>query len=112
MKNKDKFKDIFGCEHTKHIEADDPWWDATYEKPKVECTPKAIGERIRNALSYADISQNELADKVGVTPATISRWMSGQRTPDANDIKRLCTALKCSLPITYFVLQARCTKKH
>ena len=96
MTNKDKFKDIFGCEYTDHKETFDPWWDVKYKKPEIECTAKSIGERIRSALSNSGISQNELADKVGVAPATISRWMSGQRTPDANDIKKLCAAMKCS----------------
>lgn len=38
-------------------------------------------EWIRQMLKYLDLSQNELADGVNVTPQQISAWLNGTRNP-------------------------------
>ena len=38
----------------------------------------SLGNAIRDALSDANMSQNELARRVGRSPATMNRWINGQ----------------------------------
>ena len=44
------------------------------------------GRIIRNILEERGISQKQLANTVGVTPATLSRWITGETEPPALDI--------------------------
>lgn len=51
-----------------------------------------IGSRIRAARKQAGLSQKELADKLGVTPASISAWEKGKSCPSdkkLDEIKEL-----------------------
>ena len=41
-----------------------------------------IADRIQNLRKTKNISQEELADKVGVSRQAVSKWESGQSTPD------------------------------
>ena len=41
------------------------------------------GKIIRNILEERGISQKQLANTVGVTPATLSRWITGETEPPA-----------------------------
>lgn len=52
-----------------------------------------MGER-RRALGY---SQTQLADKLGTTHQTISRWEAGWNTPDLTTLAALAGLLEFSL---------------
>lgn len=52
-----------------------------------------IGQRIRQRLDELGMQQNELAIKTGLTEAAISRYISGQRTPNLANAKRIADAL-------------------
>jgi len=39
-------------------------------------------KRLKAELARRDWSQNELARKLGTDSAVVSRWMTGQRTPE------------------------------
>ena len=54
---------------------------------------KDIGARIYDALSKKGISQKELAERINVSEAVISRYINGQREPKANIIANIATAL-------------------
>lgn len=43
----------------------------------------AVGENIRSCLEAHGIAQRELAETIGVTEATMSRWLNGERQPSA-----------------------------
>ena len=45
-----------------------------------------LGNKIVTERKKLGLSQEELADKVGVTRQTISKWELGETTPDINDI--------------------------
>lgn len=45
-----------------------------------------IAERIQNLRKVKGISQEELADKIGVSRQTISKWESEQSTPDIDKV--------------------------
>lgn len=54
-------------------------------------------EQVRHYLSEwrerSGLTQDSLAEKIGVNKATISRWESRQRAMDLNDLARVASAL-------------------
>ena len=49
-----------------------------------------MGEKILSLRKARGWSQEELADRVGVTRQAVSRWESGQAKPDADKIIAIC----------------------
>lgn len=49
-----------------------------------------LGERLLQYRKKINMSQDQLAEKVGVTRQTISKWETDQSTPDFNKIEPLC----------------------
>ena len=43
------------------------------------------------------LSQEEIAKKMGVTPATVCRWENGEFLPRADKLIALAKVLKCSV---------------
>lgn len=64
----------------------------TTEKEWHEIFSKRVRERMHNL----DINQNELADKIGVTPAAMSCYLRGFRTPRVDVIVKMSRVLDCS----------------
>jgi transcriptional regulator with XRE-family HTH domain len=56
-----------------------------------------VGARIADARETKGLSQRGLAQRLGVTPATIERWESGVSDPRANRIAMLAGVLDVSL---------------
>ena len=52
-----------------------------------------IGERLTELLRQQGMSQKQLSELVGVTEATISRYMTGDRTPKSGILANMATAL-------------------
>ena len=44
----------------------------------------------------AGLKQTELAEEIGLSNITLSRYESGERQPRAEDIKKICAALHCT----------------
>lgn len=44
-------------------------------------TPAEIGKRLRQARIIAKTSQQQLAEKIGVTQVEVSLWEKGKRSP-------------------------------
>jgi DNA-binding helix-turn-helix protein len=59
-----------------------------------------FGDKLILALRNKNISQKELADRIGVTQATISRYITGLSTPTSGTLQKLSREL--NLPINYF----------
>lgn len=49
-----------------------------------------LGEKILNMRKARDWSQEELADRAGVSRQAVSRWESGSAKPDADKIIAIC----------------------
>ena len=50
---------------------------------------RAVGDNIKNCLEERGMQQRELADMLGVTEVTISRWIHGARQPSAFALQRI-----------------------
>lgn len=56
-----------------------------------------ISNRIRTLRTDRNLSQQQLADLLYVTRATVSNWESGNRLPDVNTLLRLSKALNVGI---------------
>lgn len=56
----------------------------------------SIGDRILDLRKELNLSQKELAENVGITEASLSRYENNLREPRAEIIIRLADALNCS----------------
>lgn len=63
-----------------------------------------IGDRIRQARDRLDISQEELAERVGKDQRVISQYENGRRRMFADDLIKFAAALQ--VPIAYFYSDA------
>ena len=52
-----------------------------------------MGERIAKLLRDKNLPQQELAGRIGVTKATVSRYLSGEREPKPETLANIATAL-------------------
>ena len=56
----------------------------------------SLGTRIASMRGYRRLTQEQLGGMVGVSKQTISNWEHDYRSPDSNDLRMLCRALKCT----------------
>ena len=56
-----------------------------------------LGEKIVSLRKKNNLSQEELAEKIGVTRQTISKWELEETTPDINQAKKLSKLFNVSL---------------
>lgn len=72
-----------------------------YAKPKVAVDAaalehvdgKGLGERIAGLLKQLGITQRELAERIGITEVSMSRYIRGDRTPKGPVVANMATAL-------------------
>ena len=62
---------------------------------------KSFGEKVLNILKHKGISQRELAEKVGCTEVSMSRYISGERVPKAPIVVKIADVL--GVPVEYLV---------
>lgn len=56
-----------------------------------------IGNFIANKRKEKNMTQQELADKLGVTDRAIGNWENGRRMPDISIMKELCDVLDITI---------------
>ena len=54
-----------------------------------------IGENIRKAREEKNISQKELAERLGVTPPMLSQYETGKRSPRVPTLLKIAEAIDC-----------------
>lgn len=54
----------------------------------------SINENIKNFRTFRDISQQQLADYLGVSKASVSNWERAASIPDADSCGKICKMLK------------------
>ena len=56
-----------------------------------------FGENLKLIRKSHKISQETLADKLGVSRQSISKWETGENYPSMQNIMCLCTIFKCKI---------------
>ena len=59
-----------------------------------EFTPR-LRNRIAMAIQESGLAQYEVAEKMGVRPQTVSRWVRGHQIPDVYELIQLADATGC-----------------
>ena len=59
---------------------------------------KIIMYNLRDLLSYTKISQKEFAKMIGSSEASISKYLSGERSPSVMTIIKICEAFPAFSP--------------
>ncbi len=60
---------------------------------------KVFGEKLRNHRKKLGMTQEEVAEKVGVSPQAISKWESGDCLPDCFNLKAISDVYKISADV-------------
>ncbi len=55
-----------------------------------------IQKRLREAIKYGNISQKELAEKLGINPSTVSKYMRLNKYPSLDTFANICEILDVS----------------
>lgn len=55
-----------------------------------------IQDRLREAIKAGNISQKELAEKLGINPSTVSKYMKQNKYPALDTFANLCKILDVS----------------
>ena len=55
-----------------------------------------IQKRLREAIEYGTISQKELAEKLGIIPSTVSKYMRQNKYPALDTFANICDILDVS----------------
>lgn len=55
-----------------------------------------IQKRLREAIEYGAISQKELANKLGINPSTVSKYMRLDKYPSLDTFANICEILDVS----------------
>lgn len=56
-----------------------------------------FGDNLKKIRKMRKISQEELADKLGVSRQSVSKWETGENYPSMTNIMCLCTIFKCNI---------------
>lgn len=56
-----------------------------------------FGDNLKNLRKSKDISQEKLAEKVGVSRQSVSKWETGETYPEMSNILALCKIFHCNI---------------
>ena len=55
-----------------------------------------IQKRLRESIQYGNITQKELAEKLGINPSTVSKYMRQDKYPALDTFANICEILDIS----------------
>lgn len=55
-----------------------------------------IQKRLRDAIKYSNVTQKELAEKLGINPSTVSKYMRLDKFPSIDTFANICKILDVS----------------
>lgn len=67
------------------------------EKQGINYQIKTLGDNIKYWLEIRGISQRELAEKIGTTEVSVSRYVNGQRVASGPLLFKMARALGCTV---------------
>lgn len=56
-----------------------------------------IGDNIKFYLNKYDMTQKDLADRIGTKPGAVSKWINKTQAPDVELMPKVCEVLNISL---------------
>jgi len=56
-----------------------------------------FGENLKKLRKSRNLSQEDLAEKVGVSRQSVSKWETGDAYPEMNNILELCKIFNCKI---------------
>ena len=56
-----------------------------------------FGDNLKRVRKMRNISQEELADRLGISRQSVSKWETGENYPSMTNIMCLCTIFKCQI---------------
>lgn len=59
-------------------------------------TIEEIQKRLREAVKYSGLSQKEIAERLGINPSTVSKYMRLNKYPSLDTFANLCLILDVS----------------
>ena len=62
---------------------------------------KVLGEKVRKERKLAGLTQEQLAEKLGVSINAVSKWERGLNLPDVSLMKELCDILNITLSLIH-----------
>ncbi len=65
-------------------------------KGGTEMQLKDIQSRLRECIAWSGISQRELAERIGVSPQTVSKYMKKDVFPALDTFARICNVIEVS----------------
>ena len=72
----------------------------------------SMRERIRlnlvSAMDQANISQVQLAEKLGISKGTVNNWARGNNSPDVEMVPKICKVLGISISDLYSLAKSDC----
>lgn len=83
------------AEGTGYIEIRPRFLSEHKEKIESNHSEKTVGERIRNRRKALEMTQEELAGKLGITSPAVRSYEAGRRNPKPETIKKIADALEC-----------------
>jgi len=72
---------------------------------------ESVRRRIEFELKRNNMSQKDLATRLGVSEVTVSRWLSGERDPSIETLNRIADVLGCSTSAFFITDDAMGEKK-
>ncbi len=69
-----------------------------------------LGENIRRFRKMMNLTQEELADKIGVTYQAVSKWENAQSAPDVSFLPQLADLFGCNIDDLFSRNLQKCTK--
>ena len=66
---------------------------------KIKEENKSSYNNVKDYIDESGYRSNFIADFVGCHPSDISRWISGERKPSQERLKKLCEIIKSSIAI-------------
>ena len=72
------------------------WYKCTLCYHQIMINIEDIQKRLREAIQYGNISQKELAEKLGINPSTVSKYMRLDKYPSLDTFANICDILEIS----------------
>jgi DNA-binding Xre family transcriptional regulator len=61
-----------------------------------ECS-REFGKRLKRMLFQKGVTQNQLAEKTGISSVSLSQYINGKKSPGFYNLDKIARALECSL---------------